>query len=191
MAAPEISGLKAEELAGIVADGQTVHVIYQRRGLDQVADVFVTVTGDKQVIGAEHFNLMKDGAILSNSGHFDVEIDLLALRKLTRNGELARGLSFLAEGRCRRYQDGKDRFKENSKRMWDGSLLAVAEVLKSLLILQSRKPLCLREKKMLETAWHMSLTELSTLRGLSEANAAALLEQALAKARTKLFNRPC
>jgi len=53
----------------------------------KVADVFVTVTGDKQVIGAEHFNLMKDGAILSNSGHFDVEIDLAALRKLTRKVE--------------------------------------------------------------------------------------------------------
>lgn len=117
-------------------------------------------------------------------------VNELRLRKLTRNGELARVLSFLAEGRCRRYQDWKDRFKENSERMRNGSLLAVAEVLKSLLILQSRKPLCLREKKMLETARHMSITELSTSRGLSEANAAALLEQALAKARTKLFNRP-
>ena len=53
----------------------------------KIADVFVTVTGDKQVIGAEHFNLMKDGAILSNSGHFDVEIDLGALRKQTRKLE--------------------------------------------------------------------------------------------------------
>ena len=53
----------------------------------KVGDVFVTVTGDKQVIGADHFNLMKDGAILSNSGHFDVEIDLTALRKLTRKVE--------------------------------------------------------------------------------------------------------
>jgi adenosylhomocysteinase len=53
----------------------------------KVGDVFVTVTGDKQVIGGDHFNLMKDGAILSNSGHFDVEIDLAALRKLTRKVE--------------------------------------------------------------------------------------------------------
>jgi adenosylhomocysteinase len=53
----------------------------------KVGDVFITVTGDKQVIAAEHFNLMKEGAILSNSGHFDVEIDLGALRKLTRKVE--------------------------------------------------------------------------------------------------------
>jgi CarD family transcriptional regulator len=117
-------------------------------------------------------------------------VNELRLRKVTRNCELGRVLSFLAEGRCRRYQDWKDRFKENSERMRDGSLLAVAEVLKSLLILQSQRPLSLREKKMLESARHMSITELSTSRGLSEANAAALLEQTLAKARTKSFNRP-
>jgi adenosylhomocysteinase len=43
-------------------------------------DIFVTVTGNKHVIRAEHFELMKDGAIVSNSGHFDIEIDLKALR---------------------------------------------------------------------------------------------------------------
>jgi len=53
----------------------------------KVGDVFVTVTGDKQVIAADHLSLMKDGAILSNSGHFDVEIDLGALKKLTRKVE--------------------------------------------------------------------------------------------------------
>jgi CarD family transcriptional regulator len=110
----------------------------------------------------------------------------LRLRKVTRNGELARVLSFLAEGRCRRYQDWKDRFKENSERMRDGSLLAVAEVLKSLLILQSQKPLSFREKKMLDRARHMLITELSTSRGLGEIHAASLLEEALAKAQLRL-----
>jgi adenosylhomocysteinase len=49
----------------------------------KVGDVFVTVTGDYKVIGPEHVTLMKDGAILCNSGHFDVEIDLPGLRKIT------------------------------------------------------------------------------------------------------------
>lgn len=53
----------------------------------RIGDVFVTLTGDKQVIGAAHFPLMKDGAILCNSGHFDVEIDLAALRKMARRVE--------------------------------------------------------------------------------------------------------
>jgi adenosylhomocysteinase len=43
-------------------------------------DVFVTVTGSRAVLRREHFERMKDGAILANAGHFDVEIDLDALR---------------------------------------------------------------------------------------------------------------
>ena len=109
-------------------------------------------------------------------------VDELRLRKVTKNGELARALGFLAEGRCQRYQDWKDRFKENSERMRDGSLLQVSEVLKSLLILQSQKPLSFREKKMLDRARHMLITELSTSRGLTEINAASMLDQALQKA---------
>jgi adenosylhomocysteinase len=46
-------------------------------------DIFITVTGNTDVIGAEHFARMKDGAILANSGHFDVEIDVRALADLT------------------------------------------------------------------------------------------------------------
>ena len=48
----------------------------------RVGDVFVTVTGDTSVIRREHMELMKDGAILANSGHFDVEIDKPALAEL-------------------------------------------------------------------------------------------------------------
>ena len=43
-------------------------------------DVFVTVTGSRGVLGARHFERMKDGAVLANAGHFDIEIDLDALR---------------------------------------------------------------------------------------------------------------
>ena len=45
-------------------------------------EIFVTATGDIHVIRAEHFKVMRDGAIMANSGHFDVEIDLPALREL-------------------------------------------------------------------------------------------------------------
>ncbi len=47
-------------------------------------DIFVTVTGDTKVIRREHFERMKDGAILANSGHFNVEIDIPALEKLAK-----------------------------------------------------------------------------------------------------------
>lgn len=45
----------------------------------QAGDIFVTVTGCRDIITAEHFGLLKDGAILSNAGHFNVEIDMAAL----------------------------------------------------------------------------------------------------------------
>ncbi|MDO8518984.1 MAG: adenosylhomocysteinase, partial [Deltaproteobacteria bacterium] len=49
----------------------------------QVGDFFCSVTGNKHVIAKEHFEVMKDGAIISNSGHFNVEIDIEALEKIS------------------------------------------------------------------------------------------------------------
>ena len=48
----------------------------------RLGDLFITVTGCSGVITAEHFETMKDGAILTNAGHFDVEVDMAALEKL-------------------------------------------------------------------------------------------------------------
>jgi adenosylhomocysteinase len=50
----------------------------------KVADVIITLTGDKHVVREEHFMSLKDGAILCNSGHFDIEIDLKSLRRLAQ-----------------------------------------------------------------------------------------------------------
>jgi adenosylhomocysteinase len=49
-------------------------------------DVFVTVTGSRGALRREHLERMKDGAVLANAGHFDVEIDLDALRELATGG---------------------------------------------------------------------------------------------------------
>ena len=46
----------------------------------EAGDIFITVTGNKHVLRMEHFDKMKDGAILANSGHFDIELDLTALQ---------------------------------------------------------------------------------------------------------------
>ncbi len=74
-------------------------------------DLFITVTGNKHVIRAEHFEVMKDGAIICNSGHFDIEIDLKSLgatatevkqvRNFTQEYRLKSGKSVvvLGEGR--------------------------------------------------------------------------------------------
>jgi adenosylhomocysteinase len=57
-----------------------------------LGDVFVTVTGNRAVLGTSHFRAMKDGALLCNAGHFDVEIDKPALDKLTKSKRLVRPL---------------------------------------------------------------------------------------------------
>ena len=55
-----------------------------------LGDLFITVTGNKHVIRGEHFNVMKDGAIVCNSGHFDIEIDLETLGKNADNVKTVR-----------------------------------------------------------------------------------------------------
>jgi adenosylhomocysteinase len=49
-----------------------------------LGDLFITVTGNVHVLRAEHFDCMKDGTVIANSGHFDCEIDLKALEKIAR-----------------------------------------------------------------------------------------------------------
>ena len=77
--------------------------------------------------------------------------------------------------------DWKDRFKENSERMRTGFLLDVAAVLKSLLMLGQTKSLSFREKKMLERARYLLVSELAISRSCDEVE----VEQVLAKALTK------
>jgi adenosylhomocysteinase len=56
----------------------------------KIGDIFITVTGNKSVLAAEHFEKMKDGAVLCNSGHFNVEIDIPALEKVSSAKKQAR-----------------------------------------------------------------------------------------------------
>ena len=82
----EIDPMKALEA---VMDG--FEVLTMERAAE-VGDIFVTATGDKGVIRGEHIERMKDGAILANTGHFNVEIDIPALRALATETREARNL---------------------------------------------------------------------------------------------------
>ena len=69
----------------------------------KIGDIFVTVTGDKNVIDKQHFQVMKDGAILANSGHFNVEINIPALERLAVSKRTIRDFVeeyALKDGRC-------------------------------------------------------------------------------------------
>ena len=70
-----------------VMDG---YEVMPMREAAMIGDIFVTVTGCSGVITAEHFPTMKDGAILSNAGHFDVEVDMAALNAMAVNKYEAR-----------------------------------------------------------------------------------------------------
>ena len=113
-------------------------------------------------------------------------VDEIGLRKVTRNGEIARMFAFLAEGKCRRCNDWKDRFKENSDKMRHGSLLEVAEVFKTLVIIQTEKPLSFREKKMLDRARHLLVNEVCSSRSVREPEAIQLLDTVLEKAALRM-----
>lgn len=75
----EVDPLRALEAT---MDGYEVMTIRQAA---KIGDIFITATGDIHVIRQEHFLIMKDGALLANTGHFNVEIDINGLEKLRKN----------------------------------------------------------------------------------------------------------
>ncbi len=81
----EVDPVKALEAR---MDGYTV---LRMADAAKIGDVFITVTGDINVIRKEHLLQMKDGAIIGNSGHFDVEIDKPGLKKITKRRRMIRG----------------------------------------------------------------------------------------------------
>jgi len=75
----EVDAIKAVEA---VMDGFRVMPIAEAASL---GDIFITVTGNRHVIDGQHFERMKDGAIVCNSGHFDLELNLVALREMSED----------------------------------------------------------------------------------------------------------
>jgi len=107
----------------------------------------------------------------------------VGLRPVIRSNDATKVLGFLERGKLNSHHDWKHRFKENSERMRTGSLLEVAAVLKSLVSLSRRKPLSFREKKMLERAKYLLVSEMATARNTSAEFAETLVVRSLAKAK--------
>jgi len=85
----EVDAIKAVEA---VMDGFRVMPM---AAASSIGDIFITVTGNRHVIDREHFERMKDGALVCNSGHFDLELNLVALRELS--ADVARVRPFVDE----------------------------------------------------------------------------------------------
>src|SRR5215472_8179414 len=107
----------------------------------------------------------------------------VGLRRVVRNGEIQKVLDLLSIAESN--GDWKDRFKENSERMRTGSLIEVAYVLKNLIALHQAKPLSFREKKMLERARYLLVSELAMARNCEEAKIEQVLTEALAKCKLR------
>ena len=152
-------------------------VVYPNHGVGTIENISSRSFG----VQSEHFYLLR---LSYNSLTVMVpfsHVEQVGLRKVTRNGEIARMLGFLATGECKCSPDWKDRFKENSAKMQSGSLQEIAEVLKSLTAIRAHKPLSFREKKMLDRARVMLVSELATSRDLKEPQAVDLLAKAIGK----------
>jgi len=156
-------------------------VVYPNHGVGIIEQISSRTIG--QVV--EKFYLLK---IKSSSLKVMVpfhNVNTVGLRRVVRNGEIQKILDYLTDGECDNNADWKYRFKENSERMRTGSLLEVAAVLKSLLLLNQSKPLSFREKKMLERARYLLVSELAMARNCQEMDIEDLLRGALAKSKLR------
>jgi CarD family transcriptional regulator len=113
-------------------------------------------------------------------------VENVGLRPVIRSTQAGAVLSYLEKGRSASHHDWKHRFKENSDKMRTGSLMEVAAVLKGLVALSRTKPLSFREKKMLERAKFLLVSELATVRNTTEQTVETNIVRALAKAKLQM-----
>jgi CarD family transcriptional regulator len=106
----------------------------------------------------------------------------VGLRKIIEKKDVTQLLTYLASDKFFTQRDWKDRFKENSERMRSGSIFHVAEVFKNLVHLRRVKPLSFREKRMLDRARFLLISELSTVMSMGEGEIEARIEKAVTKA---------
>ena len=156
-------------------------VVYPNHGVGVIEQISSRTIGET----VEKFYLLKIKASslkvmvpCQNAGN-------VGMRRVVRNGEVQKVLDLLSIGDNGGNGDWKDRFKENSERMRTGSLLEVAGVLKSLIALHAAKPLSFREKKMLERARYLLVSELAMARNVEENKIEEILTAALAKCKLR------
>jgi len=154
-------------------------VVYPNHGVGLIEQISFGYVDGK----SERFYMLR---IVSNGLKVMVpqsNAESVGLRPIIRSTQAGAVLSFLEKGRSASHHDWKHRFKENSERMRTGALLEVAVVLKSLVSLSCSKPLSFREKKMLERAKYLLVSEMATARNTSAENAEATVVKSLAKAK--------
>jgi CarD family transcriptional regulator len=157
-------------------------VVYPNHGVGIIEQISYGILNGK----TEKYYLLKIAASGLKVMVPQINITAVGLRPVIRSNDASKVLTYLEKGQCCSHNDWKHRFKENSERMRTGSLLEVATVLKSLVALSGSKPLSFREKKMLERAKHLLVSELATARNTTEQQVEFTVVKALAKAKLQM-----
>jgi CarD family transcriptional regulator len=156
-------------------------VVYPNHGVGIIEQISSRLIGSN----VERFYLLKiKASSLKVMIPFN-NVGNVGLRRVVKNGEVQKIIDFLSTGDIDSNADWKDRFKENSDKMRTGTLLETAVVLKSLLWLNQTKPLSFREKKMLDRARYLLVSELAMARNIDEDSMEELLSKALSKSKLK------
>jgi CarD family transcriptional regulator len=156
-------------------------VVYPNHGVGIIEQISSRLIGSN----VERFYLLKiKASSLKVMIPFN-NVGNVGLRRVVKNGEVQKIIDFLGTGDIDSNADWKDRFKENSDKMRTGTLLETAVVLKSLLWLNQTKPLSFREKKMLDRARYLLVSELAMARNMDEESMEDLLSKALSKSKLK------
>jgi CarD family transcriptional regulator len=122
-------------------------------------------------------------------------VDGVGLRRAIDDGEVDRLFKLLGDGKIDAQQNWKGRFKDNSEKMRTGSIYDVADVLKSLTLLSKSKSLSFREKRMLDRARFLIITEVSEVTRDTSTTVEGKLDSALdrcltARAKTQAKGKP-
>jgi CarD family transcriptional regulator len=150
-------------------------VVYPNHGVGVIEQINTRTVSGRE----ESFYQLK---IFSNSMMVMVpthNVDDVGLRKLIKKDEVSRVMDHLRNAKVSNHPDWKSRFKENSDKMRTGCIFDVAEVLKSLSILSQSRVLSFREKKMLDRARYLLVSEVATVGNHAEDKVQELVDRAL------------
>jgi CarD family transcriptional regulator len=170
------SGLPGEPMPAVINFRVGEKVVYPTHGVGIIEQIHCWPGGSPQ-----KFYLLR---IYANSLRVMVPFTNAAsvgLRRIVKTREISRILEYLADGLCCPAADWKCRYKENSEKMRTGSIVHVAEVFKNLVYLSRVKPLSFREKRMLDRARFLLISELSTVMNQAELEIEDRIEKAVNK----------
>jgi CarD family transcriptional regulator len=150
-------------------------VVYPNHGVGVIEQVTSKAIGDTTSSFYRLRIISTDSTVMVPVGNTSA----VGLRKVLTRRQINRVLGVLKNGEVATYDDWKGRFQANSEKMRTGDILAVAEVLKSLSVLSEVKPLSYRERKMLDRARFLLVSELAEASNKEPGDVEAQIDAAL------------